>query len=180
MSVVATNANAFQVRFAGCTGGVCSLVVEGDVIVYEVTDCLNAMPARADLSEQLPTQVQEPIALAEAACEQKNERFVRQVFDRNLTSVRDDRIGLAAIANDCGCGDLNPSRRGNDARTPVAETVAVPRQRRGWGDDDVIGIFEIANPTVVNVEGQDTRSWLRKMVSEFVPDLKSHDVLTGL
>lgn len=101
VGVVATNANAFLMRSAGGTGRVCVLVIEGDVIVYEVADCLNATPAGAGVSEKSPTQVEKPVALAEAACEKKREHLVRQVFDWNLAGVNDNRIGLACIANDC-------------------------------------------------------------------------------
>lgn len=54
------------------------LVSERDALMDEIADCLNAGPTRRSLAEQFPGQVQQLVAVAEAACQEEDESLVGQ------------------------------------------------------------------------------------------------------
>ena len=108
MRVVAADAALFRIglrRRTRCAG---VRVAELDVLMNEVADGLNAAPARLGAAEQLPSQIEQLIAVAEPAGEQKDQRFFGEILDRNLRRVGDDRIGLAGVGDDGVGGDASP------------------------------------------------------------------------
>jgi len=82
--------------FVGLRGGARyprMLVAEGNALMHEVANRLDARPARIGLTEVSPRQIEQSIAVAEPARNEEDESVLRKKLDRNLRSVRHLLIG---------------------------------------------------------------------------------------
>src|SRR5579872_1883622 len=91
----------------------------------------------------------------------------------------DDRIRLPVIRHHSGRANLNSSGRRNNPVTPVAEPVAIARDRHRWVTGQVIGNYNIGRPRIVNIQHQYHGSFLRTTVSQLVADTDSHSHSLG-
>ena len=101
------------------------LVVEGDVSVDVVADCLNAVPSGGRLTEEVPRGLRQAIGVAISAAEQEDQRFLWQVRNRNLLCVGNDDVREATVVDDRVRPDARAAGGRNDAGAPVAEVVAI-------------------------------------------------------
>jgi hypothetical protein len=135
---------------------------------------VHASPAGLGVAELRPGEVAEAIGVAVAAAEQVEQRLLRQGLHGVLHRRRRDRVGLAGVAHDGAGAQRDQARRRDEARTPVAEGVAIGRGLNGGLDAKMIGRFEIRDTAVVNAQRQDHRRRLRAAIRELVADLDSH------
>ena len=80
MREVAAYAALFAIGLGGGAGRPRQPVVEGDVIVHEIADRLNARQAKRRVAEQPPRLVRQQVAFAIAAGQQEQQRIGRQVL----------------------------------------------------------------------------------------------------
>ena len=116
-------------RFPGRSGGAGMLVAERDVVVHEIADGLDPAPAHGRVSEQAPRRLGQFLGVAVAAPQQEYQRLLWQFLDRMLVRDRRDDVGLPAIPDQGGAGDPQPPGRGDETGAPVAEAIAIGRQR---------------------------------------------------
>src|ERR1700731_77265 len=69
------------------------LVAEADVVVDEIADRLDPLPARRHTAEQRPRGLRKQIRLAIPATQKKDQVVVRQGFDRVLLGIPGDDVG---------------------------------------------------------------------------------------
>jgi len=105
------------------------LITERDVTMDEITDRLYARPPRRSLFEEVPGHVGQAVRFAVAAAEQKRQRLGRQILHRVLRGRGRQDVRLAGIAHDTIGRQAHPAAGGDDAAAPIAEDVAVGRDR---------------------------------------------------
>ena len=153
------------------------LVAEGDVVVDEVADRLDAPPAGGAGAEQLPGGLGQPVRLAVAAAQQVDQGLVRQILHRVLHRRRVDRIGGARIVDHRIGAKAGLAGRGHHPAAPVAEAVAVGGDRQGRVGHEMVGAPQVGDARVVHVQGHDHRRRLRAVVDDVVADADLHDRL---
>ena len=114
--------NAVMVASACC-------VAEGDVsCTKSQIACTRGQPC-GDLPNSRPGELRQPIGLAVAAAEQKDERIDRQRLERALGSPRRNLVGLAAVERQEIGGNRQPPGRRADDVTDIAVAVQILRGR---------------------------------------------------
>jgi hypothetical protein len=175
VGVVATYAFAFVVSFPRRLGGAGVLLTERDAMMDEVADSLRPRPARRRrVLEELPGGVRQTIRLAVAAAEQINQRIRRQVFNRVLSGRRNHGIWQAAVVDDVISGQTHVARGRDDPAAPVAEHVAVRRDRHRWAGDKMIRDNDVGGAGEVHPQNQEHWCRLRKIVVHFESDTELH------
>ena len=141
----------------------------------EVADRLDPRPARRRLAEQLPGDVGQPIGLAIAAAEQKDQRLLGQILDRDAARprARPHRAGRCRRTDAVG---RQPHAAGgrDDPAAPVAEAVAIGRDRHGGIGGQVIRHDDVGRPREMRAEHRDHRRCLRKVVDHLEADTNFH------
>jgi len=122
---VAANADALGEDVHSGLGGAGGVVIEGDALMYPVTDGDGALPAMRIGLEEIVGDGAELVDLAVAAGEEELEDVGGKVVDDGLVGVGVDRIGIGAGVDQVGSGQPEVSGRGDEAGTPVAEDVEV-------------------------------------------------------
>lgn len=69
MRVIAAHARTFVERLPRCSRWPRSLIIEGDMVVHEIADCLNSRPSWRGLAELRPCRVRQEIGLAVPAAQ---------------------------------------------------------------------------------------------------------------
>ena len=80
MRVVAADAGPFVESLRGAAGGAGVLVVEGNMVMNVIADCLHARVAWSRAAEELPGRLRQQIGLAIAAAQQEHEGFFGQIL----------------------------------------------------------------------------------------------------
>ena len=101
-------------------------VVELDMPVHEVNDCLHTRPAFRRPAEHAPGEIGKPVGLAIAAPHQKHQCVVRQIGDRMLRRVGNDRIGQTGVAHDRIRRDAQVASRCDQAGADVGRPRVQP------------------------------------------------------
>ena len=142
------------------------LIVEGYMVVHEVTNRLNSAPSGRRRSELGPSKITETIGLAITAAEQKHQRVVRQIIDTMLNGIFGDIIGLTVVV-DLEVGRYRAQAGGShDPGACVAEAVGVvPCFNRTIEGQDLIG-QEIDAARRMNAEDEQHRGWLGAFVAQ--------------
>src|SRR6202011_4550288 len=96
----------------------------------------------------------------------------------------DDRVGRAAIVHHRVRGNARATRRSDDARTPIAEAVAIRRHRYGRIEHQIVVPDQIGDARKVHVQIEYHGSWLRTIVGHLEADANLHhespvDAVTG-
>src|SRR5437660_4981301 len=170
MRIVATNSLTFLVGFRGCPRHPCVLITEIDALMKKIADCLDARPTGRHIFEQSPSQIQQPIAVAETTREKEDDGLVWKLCD--LAGARHHRIELTGIGHDSVSRQAHMARRRENPAAPIAKTITVAGDRNRVADDDVIRRRQIGNAREMDVEHCDQRSGLRELVLQFIADPK--------
>ncbi len=80
MRVVAADAGPFVESLRGAAGGAGVLVVEDNMVVNVIADCLHARVARSRAAEELPGRLRQQIGLAIAAAQQEHEGILGKIL----------------------------------------------------------------------------------------------------
>src|ERR1700738_2202262 len=91
-----------------------------------------------------------------------------------LRGRRDDHIGETAIAHRPIGREAHAAGRRDDPAAPVAEAIAISRDRYGRADSEVIGHYDVGRPRKMRAEHRDQRRWLRKVINHFEADTNLH------
>src|SRR3984893_16729762 len=172
MRIVATNPATFLVGFRGCPRHPCVLVTEIDALMNKIADRLDPRPTGRHIFEQSPSQIQQPIAVAETTREKKDDGLVRKLLHRDLAGARHHRIELTGIGHDSVSRQAHMARRRENPAAPIAKTITVAGDRNRGADDDVIRPRQIGDAREMDIEHCDQRSGLRELVLQFVADPK--------
>ena len=140
----------------------------------KIADGLDPWPARRRLLEQLPCDFRKPVGLAVAAAEQIDECVRRQAFDRMLKRAWKDRIWQAAVANDAIGRKAHGAGRRNDTAAPIAEDIAIGRDRHRGAGGEEIGHDDIGRARKVRPQHHDHWRRLREIVQHFESDADLH------
>jgi hypothetical protein len=100
VSIVPAYAGAIAEGFPSRPAGTRMFIAEGNVLVNEVADGLDATPAERRLPEQRPCDLGKPIGLAIAAAQQEHQGLVGQVFHSVLICLAGDHIRLVRVVHD--------------------------------------------------------------------------------
>jgi hypothetical protein len=135
MGEVAADADALMHGLAGATSWARVGITEPNFRVNEIADRLHTLGA-GQLSELRPGEIGELVAIAVAAREQEQQRFVGKVGDRRRPQVGWCLVRLARVPNHEAIGERDEPRRNFDARDPIAEKIEIGTHRqRGIRDD---------------------------------------------
>src|SRR5450432_131479 len=91
-----------------------------------------------------------------------------------LVRLRNDRVRQAGIVHERVGTHARSALRRNDAGAPVAEAVAIGRNRDRRVEYQIIATDEIGRPGEVNIEVEYHRSRLRTVVNHFETDANLH------
>ena len=174
MCVVAANARPFVESLHGATGGAGILVVEGNMVMNVIADCLHARVPWSRAAEELPSRLRKQIGLAIAAAQQEHEGFFGQILHGVLPSGGHNLIWLAAISDYAVGRQAEAARRREDAMAPVSEGVAIADDRNGWLGGEAIGDDHVGRARIVDIQNKDDRRGLWKAVNQFVTDPELH------
>src|ERR1017187_7016937 len=78
--VVAADAGPFVENLHGAAGGACILVVESNMVMNVIADCLHAQVSWSRAAEELPGCLRQQIGLTIAAAQQERECFFGQIL----------------------------------------------------------------------------------------------------
>ena len=150
------------------------LVAKLDAVVDEVAHGLDAGPAGRRFAKEGPREIQQFVAVAVTASEQKDEGVVGNGLDAALGSVGDGGVGQAGVVEFCACRKCDFSGGRDKTNAPVAEGVAVGGRGNRRRGDDVVWRGQVGSARIVDIEHQDRRRRLWEAVTEFTSDLKFH------
>jgi hypothetical protein len=140
----------------------------------EVADRLDAAPSRRRPAEEIPCRLGQPIGLAVAASQQKQQRFLRQVGHRKLSGLGHDDVGCPGIVDERIGRDPRSTLRRDDSGAPVAEAVAVRCDRNRRVEHEIVATHEIGHSCEVHVQVEYHRGWLRTVVDHLEADADLH------
>ena len=100
MRVVAADAGPLVESLRGAAGGAGVLVVEGNMVMNVIADCLHARVPWSRAAEELPGRLRQQIGLTIAAAQQEHEGFFGQILHGVLPGGGHNLIWLAAISDD--------------------------------------------------------------------------------
>src|SRR4029453_227479 len=131
VGVVAAHASALLVGLPRRLGGAGMLVAELNVVMDEIADRLDAPPTCGRVAEQAPGDLGQAVGLAVATAEEKDDRLVGQFLDRLLRRRGGHHVERAAVAHGAIAREADSARGRHEATAPVAEAIAVGRDRDG-------------------------------------------------
>src|SRR5277367_1492432 len=99
MGKVAANAEAFLMPVPSGARRACVRVAEGQAIMHIVANRLNACPSWRHGTEKRPSRIRETVGLAVAAAEEKFQRLVGEILNRDLSCIGFDRIRQTVVAD---------------------------------------------------------------------------------
>lgn len=175
MGIVTADADSFVECFQRGARHARVFIAEHDVVMDVVADRLHAAPARRGMLKQLPRNGRQAIRLTVAAAEQKQQRLFRQVLYRQLSRLRGEHVRRAGVVDDGIGRNADTALRRDDARTPVAETVAVSRARDRRIEHQVVAADQIGHPREVDIQVENHGRRLRAIVDHFKTDMDFHD-----
>src|SRR5215510_11611500 len=83
-------------------------------------------------------------------------------------------VGLAGVSDYPATAEAHLAGGGHEAGAPVAEGVAIRRDRHGGFSDEVIRNDDVRGARVMHVDEQDHRRRLRTVVEEIIADTDVH------
>src|ERR1700676_3319826 len=95
--VIAADAGPFAESLRGAACGACVLIIEGDMVMNVIADCLHARVTRSYGAEKLPGCLRQQVGLTIAAAQKEHEGLFGQILDRVLPGCGHNLIQLAAI-----------------------------------------------------------------------------------
>ncbi len=174
MGKVATHALAILKNLKSGLRWARKAVAELDVLMDEIADGLDALPASRRGPEQAPRSLGQQVGLAIAATEQEEQGLVGERLHGPLLEPRRYQVGVAGVGYDSIAAQPELPRRCHDAAAPVAETVPIGRDRNGRSQHQVIGLDQVRDAAVVNTQRDDHRCRLRAPKDQLVADLNLH------
>lgn len=153
------------------------MVAEVQISMDEVAHGLHARPSRRGLAKAAPGFVGQKIGIAVAAAPEIDERLVGQFLHGMLSRGRGHRIGQPGIVKQPVRGQGKDPLGGDHARAPVAESVAVARERHGGRGDDVVPLHRVHLAAVMDTEHRDQRCRLVQGKLEAATDPDQHGPL---
>src|SRR5918997_2800955 len=152
MGEISTNAFALVKRIPRRPGGARMFIAKRDMLMHKIAHSLDAPPTERRIAKKRPGLVHELVRVTVATAEQKHESIFRQILYRMLTRFRVDEVVRAGIApGGVGPNPRFASRRDN-AAAPVAKAIAIGLDGNGRIDHQIIGIQQVSNASVVNVQ----------------------------
>src|ERR1700733_9720086 len=103
-----------------------------------VADRLDASPPKRTSSKQVPGDFREAVRLAVSAAEQEHQGFFRQCLHDVLDCTGAKLIRLASVPNNGVSRQTDLPSRSDDPTDPIAEQIAVTRDRHGGDSDEVV------------------------------------------
>ncbi len=176
MGKVPADTDAFVETFIGGAGVAGVLVSEGDVVVHEIANGLDAGMAAEDRVELAPGKIHQFFGFAVARAEEELQAVVREFVDDVLDG------GGVVLVDGAGVGDQGVSSEaefaggGDEAGAPVAEDVAVLDDVGEGGGDEVVGDEDMGHPGIVDVEHEEHRRRLRVGEDDVIAEADFHDV----
>jgi hypothetical protein len=165
MREIAAYTRTLAESLRGRSSGARILIIESDVVVNVIADCLHPVPARLSLAEKVPGSLREQVRFAVPAAQQKDQSLFRQVLDGMLLRGHHVNLRLTAIAYDRVGRDSHPAGRRHNPVTPVPETIAISRNGYCGIGCQVIRRQDIRRPRIVDIQGQYHGRRLRKIVN---------------
>ncbi len=173
MGEVPADADAFVHGVAGATSWARIGITEPDFGVNEIADRLHTQGA-GQLSELGPGEIGELVAIAIAAREQEQQRFVGKVGDRRRPHVGWCFVRLARVPNDEAIGERDEARRDFDARDPIAEKIEIRTHRQKGIRDDPVRGQQVGVPGRVGAKLEDHRRRRRTFKRYVEPRFNQH------
>ena len=127
-------------------------VAELDVLMHEVADGLDALPAGRRRAEQSPGGLRQQVGLAIPAAEQEEQGLLGERLHGPLLEPGRHRVGIAGVGHDGIAAQPELSRGRHDAAAPVAERVAIGGDRNGRTEQQVVGLDDVRGAAVVDVQ----------------------------
>ncbi len=144
------------------------------MVVNEVANRLDPRPARGRLLEQFPCDIGKPVGFAVAAAEQVDQRIRRQILDGVLHGRGNDHIGQAAVAHRAVRRETHTAGGGDNPAAPIAEAVAIGRDRHRRAGGEVIGHDDVGGARKMRAQHHDQGRRLRKVVNHLEADTNLH------
>src|SRR5271165_4169918 len=103
MRVITANPLPLSISLPRRSGRAREFIAKRDVLMRKIAYCLHPSPSRRYVSKKTPRFRHEPLGLAIAATQQKNQRVVRQRLDGVLLSMRRRWIEKTIVVNEAVC-----------------------------------------------------------------------------
>ena len=178
MGEVAADALALVEGLPGGPGRARVLVAEGDVAVHEVADRLDARPAEWRGAEQLPGGLGADGRSRSSGCPAG--RPGPRPAGPAPRAARPTGRPASAVPGSLTIGvGAKPGRAGrrHQPAAPVAEAVAIGRDRQRRVGHQMVGALQVGDARVVHVQRQDHRRRLRAVVDDVEADADLHCIL---
>src|SRR5271156_2019123 len=91
-----------------------------------------------------------------------------------LVGVWIRRFGDAAVANQCVGRELEAAGRGDQARAPIPETIAIHEGWHGGDGDEGVGSNQGPRAAIMHIQIQNHRRGLGELVPQFIADSYQH------